>query len=279
MYGLDNTEIMGLGNAPTQVNHPALSGTSRNEAMVFIAAEMPHIADLLNKGKLKLQDSELYATAVVTGRGETIKFFEQKHAKEIGVRNVHQARLEKGRIFVISQVQLLAAIVYVEGANPQDHEILTAAAESAIWRPIDYVKKYTEVALAYKDTNGKLALAFEGDSLGSLDIGTQALLTSQTNELELFPGAENGELTLEINKKKLIEELPLNAFKYNQGSYLPEGTIKLDNPRGIQDDTDIKAEIYLPAEIDDSHLVNDGSAGAEYIVFKLIFKGTATVPA
>jgi hypothetical protein len=280
MYG---QEILGLGEAEaqtvtSQVNHQVLNGDSRNKALAFITVEAPHIAQKLTQRQLKLQDAQLYATTVVTRKGETLKFVEQKLAKEIGVRNIHQARLEKDKVFLISQIQLLACVVKVEGNSPQDHEILTAAAQHGIWRTIDYVEKIIEPALLYKSaapaTLNKLVTAHVGDDIGAVVIGSGNQVVSVSKEIDLFPALENGELTLEINKKKLIEELPLGAFKRNEGSGLPEGAIKLDNPRLIADDTDIKLYVELPSEISDDHLDED-----EYIVLKAVLIGSSTVPA
>lgn len=71
--------------------------------------ELPkHIKDELAKGNLRLADALIYSIKPVTSK--TIKMFETQDDKEIGLRNISNAKLPKNQSLLVSGIVLLAGI-------------------------------------------------------------------------------------------------------------------------------------------------------------------------
>ena len=79
---------------------------SRAEMENFFGELPPLIKEGLVKGELRLADSTIYSIKPVGSR--TIKLFETQDDKEVGLRNVSNAKLPKNQAFLVSGIFLLA---------------------------------------------------------------------------------------------------------------------------------------------------------------------------
>ncbi|MBA3971849.1 MAG: hypothetical protein H0X46_06830 [Bacteroidetes bacterium] len=71
--------------------------------------ELPqHIKEGLLKGDLRLADTVIYSIKAVNSK--TIKMFETQDDKEVGLRNISNAKLPKNQALLVSGIFLLAAI-------------------------------------------------------------------------------------------------------------------------------------------------------------------------
>jgi len=71
--------------------------------------ELPqHIKDGLVKGELRLADTVIYS--IKPANSKTIKLFETQDDKEVGLRNISNAKLPKNQALLVSGIFLLAAV-------------------------------------------------------------------------------------------------------------------------------------------------------------------------
>ena len=71
--------------------------------------ELPkHIQEGLKKGELRLADTMIYSIKPVNSK--TIKLFETQDDKEIGLRNISNAKLPKNQALLVSGIILLSAV-------------------------------------------------------------------------------------------------------------------------------------------------------------------------
>jgi hypothetical protein len=84
----------------------APSRGSRAEMEKFFAELPVHIKEALVRGELRLADNIIYSIKPVTSK--TIKLFETQDDKEIGLRNISNAKLPKNQAFLVSGIVLLA---------------------------------------------------------------------------------------------------------------------------------------------------------------------------
>ncbi len=113
--GIDDQELLGalrrmnpIQRAKTvhrMTSTPASKG-SRAEMEKFFGELPAHIKEGLVRGELRLADSTIYSIKPVTSK--TVKLFETQDDKEIGLRNVSNAKLPKNQAFLVSGVYLLA---------------------------------------------------------------------------------------------------------------------------------------------------------------------------
>ncbi len=82
---------------------------SRAEMEKFFGELPPHIKEGLTKGDLRLADNLIYSIKPVNG-SKTIKLFETQDDKEVGLRNLSNAKLPKNQAFLVSGIILLAAV-------------------------------------------------------------------------------------------------------------------------------------------------------------------------
>ncbi len=69
--------------------------------------ELPkHVKEAIKKGELRLADTIIYSIKPITSK--TIKLFETQDDKEIGVRNLSNAKLPKNQSLLVSGIILLA---------------------------------------------------------------------------------------------------------------------------------------------------------------------------
>lgn len=71
--------------------------------------ELPaHIKSALAKGELRLADTIIYSMKAVNSK--TVKLFETQDVKEVGLRNISNAKLPKNQALLVSGIILLAGI-------------------------------------------------------------------------------------------------------------------------------------------------------------------------
>lgn len=101
--------------------------------------ELPqHIKDGLIKGELRLADTVIYSIKPVNSK--TIKMFETQDDKEVGLRNISNAKLPKNQAMLVSGIFLLAAV-------PAD-----ASKDKVIGAKYDGVEEFASIA------NGEFSL-------------------------------------------------------------------------------------------------------------------------
>ena len=72
-------------------------------------SELPkHIQEGLRKGELRLADTVIYS--IKPASSKTIKLFETQDVREIGLRNISNAKLPKNQAFLVSGIILLAGV-------------------------------------------------------------------------------------------------------------------------------------------------------------------------
>lgn len=121
LLGLDGLEGQELMNTLRQMNPVKRVKTinklaggnmtsrgSRAEMEKFFSELPEHIKGGLAKGELRLADTVLYSIKQVNSK--TIKLFETQDDKEIGLRNISNAKLPKNQAFLVSGIVLLAGV-------------------------------------------------------------------------------------------------------------------------------------------------------------------------
>jgi len=116
LEGVDDAELLGALRKMNPVQRlrmvSKLSNTgspskgSRAEMEKFFGELPAHIKEALVKGELRLADSIIYSIKPVNSK--TIKLFETQDDKEIGLRNLSNAKLPKNQAFLVSGIILLA---------------------------------------------------------------------------------------------------------------------------------------------------------------------------
>lgn len=116
--GIDDNELLGALRRMNPVkrqrtvnklsNTGAGSRGSRAEMEKMFGELPPHIKEALAKGELRLADSTIYSIKPVTSK--TIKLFETQDDKEIGLRNISNAKLPKNQVLLVSGIYLLAGV-------------------------------------------------------------------------------------------------------------------------------------------------------------------------
>lgn len=82
---------------------------SRAEFEKFFPELPKHIKDQLLAGKLRLADHTIYSIKPVKG-AKTIKVFESQDVKEVGLRNISNAKLPKNMALLVSGIYLLQGV-------------------------------------------------------------------------------------------------------------------------------------------------------------------------
>jgi hypothetical protein len=88
----------------------AVSRGSRAEMEKFFSELPQHIKDGLARGELRLADTVLYSIKQINSK--TVKMFETQDDKEIGLRNISNAKLPKNQAFLVSGIVLLAGVPF-----------------------------------------------------------------------------------------------------------------------------------------------------------------------
>jgi len=93
----------------TKLATPAPASKGSRAEMEKHFSELPaHIKDGLLKGELRLADTIIYSIKPVNSK--TIKMFETQDDKEVGLRNISNAKLPKNQSMLVSGIFLLAGI-------------------------------------------------------------------------------------------------------------------------------------------------------------------------
>jgi hypothetical protein len=82
---------------------------SRAEFEKFFPELPKHIKDQLLQGKLRLADHTIYSIKPIKG-AKTIKVFESQDVKEVGLRNISNAKLPKNMALLVSGIYLLQGV-------------------------------------------------------------------------------------------------------------------------------------------------------------------------
>jgi hypothetical protein len=116
--GLDGEELLGALRKMNPVtrartinklaNTGGASRGSRAEMEKHFGELPPHIKEGLTKGDLRLADTIIYSIKQVNSK--TIKLFETQDDKEIGLRNISNAKLPKNQALLVSGIILLTGI-------------------------------------------------------------------------------------------------------------------------------------------------------------------------
>jgi len=131
LNGEMDTELLGYLNAlnPVQrvkamskiVKRHIPSQGSRAEFEIFFVELPKHIKEQLLQGKLRLADQLIYTIKPVKG-AKTIKMFESQDVKEVGMRNISNAKLPKNMAMLVSGIYLLQGV-----ATSQDTDAIKVA--------------------------------------------------------------------------------------------------------------------------------------------------------
>ena len=84
------------------------SRRSRGEMEKFFRQLPKHVKQELINGTLRLADWTIYSTKQI--KSKTIKMFEPQDDKEVGVRNISNAKLPKNSVFLVSGIILLTGV-------------------------------------------------------------------------------------------------------------------------------------------------------------------------
>ncbi|MDB5274467.1 MAG: hypothetical protein JWO58_2834 [Chitinophagaceae bacterium] len=122
LLGLDgesNAELLGYLNSLDAVSRVRAmsklvkkqipSRGSRAEFEKFFPELPQHIKDGLLKGTLRLADHTVYSIKPING-AKTIKLFESQDVKEVGLRNISNAKLPKNMALLVSGIYLLQGV-------------------------------------------------------------------------------------------------------------------------------------------------------------------------
>ena len=116
--GIDDNELLGALKRMNPikrmrtVNKLASTGApskgSRAEMEKHFGELPVHIKEGLANGSLRLADATIYSIKAASSK--TIKMFETQDDKEIGLRNISNAKLPKNQAFLVSGIYLLAGV-------------------------------------------------------------------------------------------------------------------------------------------------------------------------
>jgi hypothetical protein len=121
LLGLDdveNDELLGAlrkmnplqrARTITKLSTPAAASKGSRAEMEKHFAELPaHIKEGLKKGELRLADTIIYSIKAASSK--TIKMFETQDDKEIGLRNISNAKLPKNQAMLVSGIIILGGV-------------------------------------------------------------------------------------------------------------------------------------------------------------------------
>jgi hypothetical protein len=119
LNGEMDTELLGYLNALNPVQRSKAmskitkrhipSQGSRAEFEKFFVELPKHIKEQLLQGKLRLADHLVYSIKPVKG-AKTIKMFESQDVKEVGLRNISNAKLPKNMALLVSGIYMLQGV-------------------------------------------------------------------------------------------------------------------------------------------------------------------------
>jgi hypothetical protein len=83
----------------------------------------------LQKGEIRMSDYTIYSIKPINSK--TIKMFEPQDDKEVGVRNISNAKLPKNMVFLVSGIYLLTG-TNVNPTNPEGHKAIRFGSVSGV---------------------------------------------------------------------------------------------------------------------------------------------------
>ena len=97
------------GRVINRLTAPAPASKGSRAEMEKHFSELPkHIQEGLRKGDLRLADTVIYS--IKPANSKTIKLFETQDVREIGLRNISNAKLPKNQALLVSGIILLAGV-------------------------------------------------------------------------------------------------------------------------------------------------------------------------
>ena len=116
LFGIGELEALTHHMAPRQKMKAIMrlgrqvksSRRSRGEMEKFFKQLPKHVKQGLIKGTIRLSDMTIYSTKLISSK--TIKMFEPQDDKEVGVRNIANAKLPKNSTFLVSGIFLLVGV-------------------------------------------------------------------------------------------------------------------------------------------------------------------------
>lgn len=112
--------------------NPYPSKGSRAEMEKHFGELPAHIKAGLSKGELRLADTVIYSVKPVTSK--TVKLFETQDDKEIGLRNISNAKLPKNQVLLVSGIILLGGVA----AEPNKDAIMST--------PFNFIEDFPAIA-------------------------------------------------------------------------------------------------------------------------------------
>jgi hypothetical protein len=116
--GVDDNELLGALRRMNPIKRQrtvnklsttgAASRGSRAEMEKHFAELPAHIKDGLTNGTLRLADAIVYSIKPVSSK--TVKIFETQDDKQVGLRNISNAKLPKNQALLVSGIYLLAGV-------------------------------------------------------------------------------------------------------------------------------------------------------------------------
>jgi hypothetical protein len=116
--GIDDNELLGALKRMNPIKRMrtvnklastvAASKGSRAEMEKHFGELPAHIKEGLANGSLRLADATIYS--IKPASSKTIKMFETQDDKEIGLRNISNAKMPKNQAFLVSGIYLLAGV-------------------------------------------------------------------------------------------------------------------------------------------------------------------------
>jgi len=181
-------------------NTGARSRGSRGEMEKHFGELPPHIKSALAKGELRLADSVIYSIKPVSSK--TIKLFETQDDKEVGLRNISNAKLPKNQAFMVSGIVLL---VGTAAANDKDKIIATKFGKIEDFPAIangEFSLKCNKKQIVPETPN----LIFKTDQLHRVPVGYYKLANPRMIQDDMLI-----ELVIELGS---MEGIPENTFIY-----------------------------------------------------------------
>lgn len=112
-----------------QGNQVQASRGSRREFEKFLPQVPKHVQQEMKKGTVRLSDYTIYSIKQVNSK--TIKMFEPQDKKEVGVRNISDAKLPKNMVFAVSGIYLLTG-VNTDPTDPDGHKSIRFGSISTV---------------------------------------------------------------------------------------------------------------------------------------------------
>ncbi|MBI1836445.1 MAG: hypothetical protein HYR91_04180 [Flavobacteriia bacterium] len=218
LYGLDAVKLSRIAHSASPIEKAQIvkkiaqqgqvqvSRGSRRDMEKHFGVLPNHIKDELGKGNLRLSDYIIYSIKPINSK--TIKMFEPQDDKEVGVRNISNAKLPKNMVMVVSGIFLLT------GENP---DVNNTEARKAI--------KFESVSTVNAICNGEFSFKANRKQLIPENQAIRCFATDNNNMLPMgYYPLDNPRL---VNDDELIEfTIELGTqFKIPENQWLYVGLV------------------------------------------------------